>query len=43
MPDGSAWRAFPNAFSVFRFETTDRRQARRVVRLARRLGFNVIF
>ena len=37
------WRAFVGAFRLISFETTDRRVARRVVRLARRLGYLVKF
>ncbi len=36
----TAWRAYAGAFSVIRFETTDRRIARKVVRLARALGYD---
>jgi hypothetical protein len=37
------WRAFAGAFQVYMFSTGDRRVARRVVRLARRLGYGVRF
>lgn len=37
------WRIMRGAFTVFSFTTTDRRVARRVVRMARRLGYDVHF
>lgn len=39
----TAWRAYAGAFSAIRVQTTDRRCARKIVRLARALGYPVKF
>jgi predicted kinase len=36
----AAWRAYAGAFTVYQVETPDRRAARKVVRLARALGYD---
>jgi hypothetical protein len=41
-PQGTPWRAYPNAFDVWSVQLRgDRRKARRLVRRAQRLGFDV--
>jgi hypothetical protein len=37
------WRVVPGGYSFMDFSTTDRRIARRVVRMARKLGYRVRF
>jgi hypothetical protein len=39
----SLWRIVPQGFSFRDFATTDRRVARKVVRLARKLGYRLRF
>jgi hypothetical protein len=41
--NGQLWKIIPNGFSFIDFETGDRRIARKVVRLARRLGYKLHF
>ena len=37
------WRAYVGAFRLYSVETPDRRRARRITRLAQRLGYGVRF
>ena len=41
--DNSLWKIIPQGFSFVDFTTTDRRIARKVVRLARKLGYDLRF